>query len=78
MLSEQGKAPLLWKLRTQGFYLLSEQSFSMEIAFSAGKIRSDFRSEKCLGGKFLTGWKGSPNLPGVCGESGRENEQQRF
>ena len=50
----------------------------MEIVFSAGKIRSDFRSEECLGGKFLTDWKGSPSLPGGCGESEREKEQQRF
>lgn len=75
MLTKQGKAPLPGKLRTRGFCLLSEQSFSMEIVFSAGKIRSDFRSEEYLGGKFLTGWKGSPNLPRGCGESGREKEQ---
>lgn len=50
----------------------------MEIMFSAGKIRSDFRSGKCLGGKFLPGWKGSPDLPGDWAELGREKEQQRF
>lgn len=50
----------------------------MEIMFSAVKIRSDFRSGKCLGGKFLPCWKGSPDLPGDWGELGREKEQQRF
>lgn len=78
VLGVQDKTSLFWELRAPGFYLPREKAPSVEITFSAGKIRSDFRSGKCLGGKFLPTWKGSPDLPGDRGEPGREKEQQRF
>lgn len=78
VLSVQDKTSLFWELRAPGFYLPREKAPSVETTFSAGKIRSDFRSGKCLGGKFLPAWKGSPDLPGDRGEPGREKERQRF
>lgn len=42
--------------------------------FSA-KMISNFRSEKCLGGKFLTAWKCSPiSLENVWNGEGKKNK----
>lgn len=76
VLGVQDKTSLFWELRAPGFYLPREKAPSVEITFSAGKIRSDFRSGKCLGGKFLLLGKVPPiSLETVASREGKRSSR---
>lgn len=53
-LTKQGKVPLVLEAESSRLYLFAFYVFSTE------KKNKNCRSEWCLGGKFLTVWKGSP------------------